>query len=864
LLVVGQLYADYKSSEQEALTATDNLAAIIETNISSSLRRAERDLNSFAHFLQSDDLAGTMTDRRRSEVMSLLSDHLVDSRLVGHYRVLDENGTAVVGAGSPMENRNVADSEWFKTLKNNPERRYEFSEVQVDKPMQRPTLILAVPIRGAGRQFSGIVEAVLDLENFQRLINTPDIGPHGLITIRRIDTTELVVRRPRKDSLIGKPVETVLTGRMANGDAAGSGQLKFPADGEFRTYSFRRIQGFPLAVVVALARRDFMASWETQALILGAVAILSAFTLWALYAFQVRTHRKLIQSSQRVAESERRYHGLFDVLPNGVLIRCADGTVLDANESACRILHQNRSNVVGKSNNAELWGAVYEDGSPLPEDQLPSRQSMATGISIHDFIMGVGDKDDRRWISVNSQPLFKESEPLPYAVISSFTDITARKRMEKQLGDSEERYRMTFEQAAMGIAHVGFDGAYLRYNSKFAEIVGYPMEEIKSLTYDKVTLPEDRHETAAAMQALRSNARKSVSVEKRYVRKDGTLTWVRVTASVQHDGDGNPLHFTSLVEDINDLKAAQFELAGQRVRMELILSSAGEGIVGIDANERIMFMNKAAREMLGWEDSEGIGLSLHDHSHACRADGTANPKADCAVYKTIKDGQTRTVTDEVFWRRNGTSFPVEFTVAAIREDAVIIGSVVVFHDITERVRLTNHLQQLAETDPLTKLANRRAFTAAADAEFNRCKRFNSPAALLMIDIDHFKEVNDCHGHEAGDRALIAMASILNKSVRTTDTAARYGGEEFVLLLVETDLSGAIDMAERIRTSVSRVSVESDSGSFGFTVSVGVSVLSSGDEGWTQALNRADEGMYRAKHHGRNRVEYIDPIIRDAM
>jgi len=123
----------------------------------------------------------------------------------------------------------------------------------------------------------------------------------------------------------------------------------------------------------------------------------------------------------------------------------------------------------------------------------------------------------------------------------------------------------------------------------------------------------------------------------------------------------------------------------------------------------------------------------------------------------------------------------------------------------------------------------------------------------MIDIDHFKRVNDTYGHEAGDAAVVSLATTLKSMARATDLPSRYGGEEFVFLLTGTDLPGAVEMADRIRKTVSQIVVTSSSGAFGFTVSIGVASFADEDKGWTDSLNRADQAMYQAKQSGRNRV-----------
>jgi len=174
-------------------------------------------------------------------------------------------------------------------------------------------------------------------------------------------------------------------------------------------------------------------------------------------------------------------------------------------------------------------------------------------------------------------------------------------------------------------------------------------------------------------------------------------------------------------------------------------------------------------------------------------------------------------------------------------------------DITERVLLTQELGEMARTDALTGLANRRAFSEAAEKEFLRGRRFGSDASVLMLDVDHFKQINDAHGHEAGDLALAALAATLKAMARATDLPARFGGEEFVFLLVGARLAGAVELAERIRTEVAQVRVPGSSGAFGFTVSIGAASFMAGDAAWSDAVRRADQAMYQAKRSGRNLV-----------
>ncbi|MCP4125508.1 MAG: GGDEF domain-containing protein [Gammaproteobacteria bacterium] len=163
------------------------------------------------------------------------------------------------------------------------------------------------------------------------------------------------------------------------------------------------------------------------------------------------------------------------------------------------------------------------------------------------------------------------------------------------------------------------------------------------------------------------------------------------------------------------------------------------------------------------------------------------------------------------------------------------------------------LERLANTDALTGVASRRRFVAESEAEFARAKRYGRELAVIMLDADHFKSVNDTFGHAAGDEVLQQLAGICQGAVREQDLLARYGGEEFIMLLPESDLDGAFQLAERIRMLAASSPLQTAAGEVAITVSIGVSVISRKDDGFDHMLNRADKAMYNAKLQGRNMV-----------
>ena len=180
--------------------------------------------------------------------------------------------------------------------------------------------------------------------------------------------------------------------------------------------------------------------------------------------------------------------------------------------------------------------------------------------------------------------------------------------------------------------------------------------------------------------------------------------------------------------------------------------------------------------------------------------------------------------------------------------------------LQDDLRANNQLlQKLAQTDPLTELHNRRHMMDTLEAEFDRSSRIGSPFALLMVDLDHFKQVNDSYGHQIGDKVLQSIAWEIKGSLRQYDSAARFGGEEFALLLPETALKGANLVAERLRQSINDIEFAGPLSGLKMTVSIGIATIPSDKVRSVSDLIRlADDALYAAKHNGRNRVESSTP------
>lgn len=286
-------------------------------------------------------------------------------------------------------------------------------------------------------------------------------------------------------------------------------------------------------------------------------------------------------------------------------------------------------------------------------------------------------------------------------------------------------------------------------------------------------------------------------------------------------------------------------------QQELILSSAGEGIFGLDVHGNHTIVNPAAAQMLGYTVDEIIDRHSHTMLHYKKADGSLYPEEECPIYAVYKDGRVHRETDEVFWRKDGTSFPVAYTSTPVIVDEKIIGAVVTFRDISERKQMQEELRALSLTDELTGLYNRRGFLTLVKQQTKIADRMEKEMLLIFADIDKMKLINDTLGHKEGDRALIDTANIFRKTLRDSDIIARFGGDEFVALAMEACNEHAKIIYNRLQETINIYNEKEErpyklSLSFGFVCYVTGSSIE-------ELLVQADRLMYEDKQ--RKRVKH---------
>jgi len=319
--------------------------------------------------------------------------------------------------------------------------------------------------------------------------------------------------------------------------------------------------------------------------------------------------------------------------------------------------------------------------------------------------------------------------------------------------------------------------------------------------------------------------------------------------------------FIARVDAMSRHIRARKSIERERKRLSGILRSVGDGVFGVDYYGNITFINPSCMHILGYDKGDSlIGKCAHNLFHHSSDVDAPLEKEKCELNNAFKHGYTINQQQTVFWRKTGEPIPIEYTVYPFSIDTKRQGSVVAFRDISERIALEKELRWQADHDPLTKLANRRRFEMNLSRELDRLKRSKDCSALLYIDLDRFKYVNDTAGHAAGDQLLIEISQLLASRLRKADDLARLGGDEFAILLKSVSKTSIKQTADEYRHLLEQYLFLHDNKQFNINASIGIAIIDRDTTNTESALSNADMACHIAKKHGRNQVHIYIPEV----
>ncbi len=401
------------------------------------------------------------------------------------------------------------------------------------------------------------------------------------------------------------------------------------------------------------------------------------------------TQRK--QAADELRERERRFNDLLDNVELISLMLDTTGRVAYCNDYLLQLTGWRREDVLSQD-----WFKLF-----VPSDAHNVKDVFTSLVSEipearhheNEILTRSGDRRLVRW----NNSLLRSGTGEVIGSASIGEDITEQKRNQEALRQNEERMRLIVESALDAVVVIDATGGIASWNSQAENTFGWSRHEAIGKSLAETIMP------AKFREAQKNGLRKFLETgecpidNKRFefsaMHRDGHEFPVEITVSPVRYAGG--WMFSSFIRDLTERKRAEQALTQLRRRSELILESVGEGIHGIDREGRIIFENSAAAKLLGYSVEELFGKPAHATMHHSRRDGTPHPIVDCAIHATIRDGKIRRVQDEVFWRKDGSSFPVEYTTAPICNDQNdVTGAVVAFRNITDRLEAENRIRRL--------------------------------------------------------------------------------------------------------------------------------------------------------------------------
>lgn len=424
-------------------------------------------------------------------------------------------------------------------------------------------------------------------------------------------------------------------------------------------------------------------------------------------------------------------------------------------------------------------------------------------------------------------------------------EIARNQAFQATLVESEEKYRNLFDKAPVGhVLKRLEDGHFVAINQAFTEITGYTLEELRAL--DPWELTPIRYQVTEAEQLERlKQTRRYGPYQKHYRHKDGQLVAVRLNGSLVAAANGEPL-ILFIVEDIT----AQERTIARVNLLAQVFQQSGEGITIIDANDVIVDVNSAFSQITGYSRDEIIGKNCR-FIEAARTDKNIDAQVRAALE------QTGFWQGEVWDRhKDGYDFPKWLMMSVVRDETGAISHYIgSFTDISERKVNEERIHFLAHHDSLTLLPNRLSLQSRLEMVFQEAFVSQTQIAVMFIDMDHFKNINDTLGHHVGDMLLLEVARRLKSIVSSDDIVARLGGDEFVVVLSDTDHDSVAKVAEALRSGLNQVYII-DNKPLHSSPSIGISLFPTDGDSVEALMKNADMAMYRAKAAGRNNYQFF--------
>ena len=442
---------------------------------------------------------------------------------------------------------------------------------------------------------------------------------------------------------------------------------------------------------------------------------------------------------------------------------------------------------------------------------------------------------------------------MPPMAVGIGTD--ARRAAARALRASEQHFREAMDYSPIGILIADLDGRWRHCNRALCRMLGYSAEELRALPPGGPSAGEEWEASKARWGRLLTGEINYYDIERPFRHKDGHWVWTYVAVSLMRDASGAPLHLIAQIESLEARHQDAERLAQERQRLITTLQSINDAVITTDTELRITYINAAAETLLGVRGSEAENRRVDELLHLTDPVSLKTPAS--LVARSIATGKTVTrETGCLLHRPDGTLCYVKDSVSPVLgPTGLLAGTVIVLRDVTHEFDRERDLEQRASHDSLTGLLSRGEFQQRLRTLFQKSRHRDRTSALIAIDLDRFKSLNDTAGHAAGDAMLCKVAEACKSVVRSSDTVARLGGDEFAIILKYCAAQRARAISRQLLKLLNPLELRSDGVNYSVGASIGVAMLEGAMTDERQWLAAADQACYRAKREGRGKVAF---------
>jgi diguanylate cyclase (GGDEF)-like protein/PAS domain S-box-containing protein len=444
---------------------------------------------------------------------------------------------------------------------------------------------------------------------------------------------------------------------------------------------------------------------------------------------------------------------------------------------------------------------------------------------------------------------------IPIGIWLSQRMVRRGEEAETALKLSQERFNLAVSGSNDGLWDWNVDTGEVYYSPRFKQLMGLSDREMEGSVGALISRlhPEDKR---AAERAFQKHLQRAVpfDIEVRLLTKAGEYRWFRSRGQSVRNSVGRAVRMAGAITDVTDRRLAAAELFEEKERAQVTLASIADGVITTDTEGWVQYLNPVAEALTGWVTASARGLPLQAIFRMI--DETNRTPAPSPIEMVLREGRNVEMAATVLLlRTDGTEIPIVQSAAPIRaRSGEIMGVVLVLHDVSNERQYAAKLSYQASHDSLTGLINRAEFEQRLSLALKTAAQLGRHHAVMYLDLDQFKVVNDTCGHAAGDQLMRQVSTLLLRRLREGDTLARLGGDEFGVLLENCSPDNALRIADQLRQTVMDFHLAWEDRKFSVGVSIGVVNIKDGLFTITDVLSAADSACYVAKEKGRNRVQ----------